>query len=184
MKQGIDMKLHKKLFLLALMTTVLFVCGCGKSNSQDMDLSSNTEGDEQLKQVCIETAVCGIKQEIKRHQQWIEGKVGKEQEQFKQHLSELKGDLEKFQNLKLEDYEIPQKLEVTAWVNSPASENSILYFEGLTRSGPWYHICGIKGDDYSVLEPDTQYLITIYLVYPRYYWHMDSWYVYINEYKE
>lgn len=53
----------------------------------------------------------------------------------------------------------------------------------MTKSGPWYHIYGIKGDDYAVVQPNDKYLMTIYLAYPRYYWNMKSYYVYIDEYK-
>ena len=178
-------KVHILLIISAV--GVLSVFGCNKSSSQ---ISASLQevlikNDKDLKQACITTAMRGIELEIKRHQDWIEQreKGTEDDSELQQHLSKLKGDLEGLKNIELNDYGIPQKLQVKAWVLSPASENSILYVENMTRSGPWYHICGIKGDDYTVIQPNEKYLMTIYLVYPRYYWYMKSYYIYIDEYK-
>lgn len=186
------MSSHVRFFILILV--ILCISGCSKNNLQtsvsfqEVPIIKENPDDKTLKQACIESAICGIGLEIKRHQNWIEQRKEKSEDdgeinEIQKRLSQLKGDLEILENIESDDYEIPQKLQVKAWIRSPASENSILYVEDMTRSGPWYHICGIKGDGYTVLQPEDKYLMTIYLVYPRYYWHMESYYVYIDEYK-
>jgi hypothetical protein len=182
------MSLYNKIIFSILI--VFFITGCSRYNLQSSTLPqevsiSKENPDKALKQACISAAICGIELEIKRHQDWI-GQRKEENEDYSEiqkRLSRLKGDLEKFSNIELEDYEIPRRLQLKAWIRSPASENSILYMESMTRSGPWHHICGIKGDDYTVIQPNKEYLMTVYLVYPRYYWHMESYYIYIGEYK-
>jgi hypothetical protein len=55
----------------------------------------------------------------------------------------------------------------------------------MTKSGPFYHIAGIKGDDYSVLKVGKRYRVEIYLLYKReYFGFIPNYYVYIAEFKE
>ena len=73
--------------------------------------------------------------------------------------------------------ELPEKIEGVSWVGDKPGIDSILYVAGMTKSGPWYHLAGIVGDDYRILQPNTQLHVSIYPVYPRSYWGMDSSYV-------
>jgi hypothetical protein len=51
----------------------------------------------------------------------------------------------------------------------------------MSKSGPWYHLAGIVGDDYSVLQPEVIKQVTYYEVYKRSYWNMVSEYIYVAE---
>ncbi len=183
------------MFLIISAIGILSILGCSTNSPrisalpQEVGIRDEKTNDKDLKQACIKAAIGGIELEIKRHQDWLDQRKEKtsdesEINELQRRLSQLKRDLEGFKNMQLDAYEIPQKLQFKAWVRSPASENSILYLEDMTRSGPWYHLVGIRGDDYTVLQPNGKYLMTIYLVYPRYYWHMKSYYVYIDDYKD
>lgn len=141
---------------------------------------------EYLKKDCIAAAICGIDLEIVKHQKWIDMRKkvdvdDKDLPEIEGRLNRLKADLEKYQKMKLDLYVIPEKRQEIAWIsaNEPLGDNSILYVENMSESGPWYHIVGIKGNNYTVIQPDTKYLMNIYLAYPKYYWTMPSYYVYI-----
>lgn len=145
---------------------------------------------EYLKKDCIAATIRGIESEIVKHQKWIEmRKKGEVNDidllEIEDRLKRLKADLEKYQKMRIDLYELPEKIETKAWIsaNEPLGEDSILYIENMSKSGPWYHLVGIRGNNYNVIQPDTKYLMTIYLVYHRYYWTMPSYYVYIYEYK-
>ena len=69
----------------------------------------------------------------------------------------------------------------TVWVQEKADDNVILYVNGMSRSGPWYHLSGIVGGDYARMKPGVKYAATYYKVYPRAYWHMSSAYVCVAE---
>lgn len=150
------------------------------------NITVNKTDIEYLKKDCIAAAICGIDLEIVKHQKWIDmrkkGEVDdKNLPEIEGRLNRLKADLEKYQKMNLDLYVIPENREVKAWIsaNEPLGDNSILYVENMSMSGPWYHLVGITGNNYSVIQPDTKYLMNIYLVYPKYYWTMPSYYVYV-----
>ena len=74
-------------------------------------------------------------------------------------------------------------LGAPSWVGAAAGENAILYVEGMSKSGPWYHLAGLVGGDYGQLKPGVKYAVSYYKVYPRAYWHMPSAYVCVAEVK-
>lgn len=187
------MHLSTKIFILILL--VFFISGCSSNNNvpplpsdKESVLTGKSPTGKSLKQACVEASICAIELEIKRHQNWIDQREKEaiddgEIDLINGRLDSLNIDLEKLKNTRLDDYEVPAKLQLKAWVREPVYQNSILYIEDMTRSGPWYHIVGIKGDEYSVIKPKNKYLMTIYLVCPRYYWGMPSYYVYIDDYE-
>ncbi|MCD6550294.1 hypothetical protein J7K24_01995 [bacterium] len=135
-----------------------------------------------LKEACLNATIRGIELDIEKHQKWLE--MGTEpREEIESRLNKLRAELEKYKGAQLQDYEIPEKREVIGWVNQPCTENTILQIENMTKSGPFYHIVGIKGEDYTVIKPKTKYRMTIYLVYPRYY-PFSSYYIYIDSWEQ
>jgi len=179
------------IFLIAY---IVFFAGCVEKETTistetptiTSNITLNKTYIEYLKKDCIAAAICGIDLEIVNHQKWIDmhkkGEVdGEDLPEIGGRLNRLKADLEKYQKMKLDHYVIPEKRVEIAWIsaNEPLGDNSILYVENMSMSGPWYHLVGIRGNNYSVIQPDTKYLMNIYLVYPRYYWTMPSYYVYV-----
>lgn len=139
-----------------------------------------------LKKACLEAAVIGIKTEITRYQEWIELRKQNQADSqdlpgLEEGLEALKAGLIKYQSLNPKDYHLPEEIKSEAWVEGLPGANAILHVEGMSRSGPWYHLAGIKGDEYSALKPGIKYKMSFYKVYPRSYFHMESSYVYIAE---
>ena len=126
------------------------------------------ETQDALKTACRNAAIKAIKLEMSRAQ-------------AKNIQDTLEADLEKFQKLSNDDYTLPEKVVETVWVQEKADENAILYVNGMSRSGPWYHLSGIVGGDYARMKPGVKYTATYYKVYPRAYWHMSSAYVCVAE---
>lgn len=53
---------------------------------------------------------------------------------------------------------------------------------GATRSGPFFHLAGIAGDDPGVLEPGRRYQLTLCVVYRReHFGFIGNYYVYVSE---
>lgn len=110
----------------------------------------------------------------------------------------LRGELERIQCLSPEEYPLPQenatekdfgvllpplirRVEVTS---PPRNLGAILEVKGMTRSGPFFHVAGIQGGDFSVFR-DTPYRLTLYLVYRReYFARIPDYYVYIASWEE
>ena len=127
-------------------------------------------------------------------------------EKFRTQAAHLKSELEHFQKMDPFDYPLPsvreiptdgfpeppapgpltppQKKTVAVIVKEPLKEGSILELEGMTRSGPFYHLAGIANGDSSRLLPGHRYEMTIYLVYSRAYFGLiPDGYVYVAEIK-
>lgn len=137
--------------------------------SQGVGKSLNFQDDQEaLKNVCLAATVQAVRLEM--------GRV-----QAKPFLAQLEADLEKYRNMKAADYTLPEKTVETAWVEEKAGDNAVLYVEGMSRSGPWYHLSGIVGGDYGQLKPGVKATVSYYRVYPRKYWHMPSSYVCVEE---
>lgn len=63
-------------------------------------------------------------------------------------------------------------------------EGATLEVEGMTKSGPFYHVAGIAGGDFAQLKPGQGYELTLYLIYRReYVGAFPSYYVYIAQWK-
>lgn len=152
--------------------------------SQTQEVSPVRTKTISLKEACVKAAIRGIELDMERLQKWLEIPKGKLTEgaaprkRIKSRLNQLKVELEKYKSIRLQDYELPDKREVIGWINQPCTENTILQIEGMSRSGPFYHIVGIKGGNYSVIKPQIKYRMAIYLVYPRYY-PFPSYYIYL-----
>jgi hypothetical protein len=165
-----------------------FLMGCAHTPPPDVKPQQPASG-ELLKIACLEAAIEGIKAEISRHQDWIDlRKQGQTDSQdlpdLESKMSLLKADLEKYRSLGPNDYQPSEVIKLKAWVDGRAEANAILHIEEISRSGPWYHLAGVKGDDYNVLKPGIKYMMSFYKVYPTSYFNMVSSYVYLAEFQE
>jgi len=107
-------------------------------------------------------------------------------DKFKNRAASLKGQLETLQKLDPFYYALPpaqapapdvfaeqaaygpvtppQKRTVTLTVKEACKEGSLLEIEGMTKSGPFYHLAG---GDFGRLKPGQKYEATVYLVFKR-----------------
>jgi hypothetical protein len=151
--------------------------------------SLSPEQELQTKQACLAATLNAIKMEMKRYQGWIDlrksGQVRSEDlPRLEASMAELKKELASYQGMSARDYQLPKPVDMTAWLRGKAKDNAILNFSGLTKSGPWYHLAGVTGGDYSAMKPDVKYNISFYPVYKREYGFMRSFYIYISDISE
>jgi len=136
-----------------------------------------------LKKQCLQATITAINLEIDRHQRWIDYRNQqadkKDLPELQACLAALKADLAKYLAMDVEEYVLPEKNVVTAWTGDKPSPDSVLYVENMSKSGPWYHLAGVAGSDYSILRPNAKYNLSFYSVYPRSYWGMNSSYIFI-----
>ena len=178
---------YKKIIIGILVTGIVVVAGLwiNQTYSQTQEVPSVATETRSLKEACINATIRGIELDIRVHQKWLEipeeelTEGAESREKIRSRLNQLKVELEKYKNIQLQNYELPEKREVIGWVNQPCTEDTILQIEDISRSGPFYHVMGIMGEDYSVIEPQIRYGMTIYLVYPRYY-PFPSYYICID----
>ncbi len=72
---------------------------------------------------------------------------------FERRIEELKFDFARFAAMSADEYTLPGRNQVTVSPTRPCGPGDILEVDGMTRSGPFYHIVGIQGDDFSALKP-------------------------------
>lgn len=198
------MQRESKLFVSFFTVCFLIFFNCSSRSSsyilsptKDIILSP-TENMDELKGKCIDAAIRGILLDRQKFINWIknydqanvtEGAVSLEE--MHNQLARLEEDLNKYKNINPDSYQLPEKKILVAWIAyDEAGENTQIHFEHQTRSGPFYHITGINGDNYNIIttnsdlgEPKNKYVMTIYLVYPRYY-PLPNYYVYIDSLKK
>jgi hypothetical protein len=127
-------------------------------------------------------------------------------ERFRKQLAELRGHLQAFTQMGPAGYPAPtaaapapeELLEQAAWgpvlparrqvvrvrLEEECKEGTLLNVEGMTRSGPFYHVAGIAGEARARLKPGSRRDVTLYLVYKRdYVGRIPNHYVYIAEVK-
>jgi hypothetical protein len=122
---------------------------------------------------------------------------------FRKKLAELEDQKAEFTGMRAEDYPQPSGAEsvgvsilkdpapygpvlppvlrdVTASVDGKAADGTLLAVNGASKSGPFYHLAGIAGDDYSILQPGMNRRLTLCLVYRREYFGLIAdYYVYV-----
>jgi hypothetical protein len=128
-------------------------------------------------------------------------------ERFRQRIAALEAERAKLGRMKPEEYPEPLRpqadggsilepdggfgvvlppvlREVTATIDQPAADGALLSVNGTSRSGPFYHLAGIKGGDYGVLKRAKQYRLTLCLVYRReYFGFIGDYYVFVADVK-
>lgn len=101
---------------------------------------------------------------------------------FENRIDELLDEYEKYKRVRPADYQLPEKKTVKVKVTHAYQQGSLLELKGMSRSGPFYHVAGIRGGNYKLLIPNKTYHTTIYPVYSRNY-PFPNYYVYIEDFK-
>ncbi len=136
-----------------------------------------------------QATMSAIEMEIERFEQRL--KAAKEGPGDPQNIADFEKRIEKLntdrERLKKNcsatfGYSLPEEKTVRVKVTHPYAQGSLLEVVDMTRSGPFYYVAGIKGDDYKSLKPNETYRVWIDPVYPRDY-PFPSYYVYIEDFK-
>ena len=154
------------------------------------------EGDLTLRKDLRDAAIWAVKAEIQRYQE-------SEHPDKDAKISALRETLARLQNMPPEDYPLPSEehplgapptnfgvllppeIREVDVVSPPQRPGDLLEVVGMTRSGPFYHVAGIRGRDFSVFAPSSQYRLKLYLVYRReYFLGIPNYYVYIASWEE
>ncbi|MCX8123504.1 MAG: hypothetical protein N3F66_04995 [Spirochaetes bacterium] len=165
-----------------------------------------------IKSGCLRATINAITFELKNYQ--AKCKVAKQAgdikttEKMKKRIAQCNDDLKRFTSMSADNYLLPdistntekQKLfeldktfgplmppvkkEVTITFKEKCREGALLEIDGITRSGPFYHVAGIVNNSYDNLEVGRHYKLIIYLVYKKeYFGFIPNYYVYISHYE-
>jgi len=130
-----------------------------------------------LKKECLAAARKAIESEIKRHENWLkqrtDGSVKDDKApEIRARLQMLYADRDHYDKITIQDYTLPKRIQVRAKL---ANKRRVLHLKKQSRSGPWYNVIG----SHEPIEVERMYDMTLYLVYPRWYFKMNSHYVYV-----
>jgi hypothetical protein len=74
-----------------------------------------------------------------------------------------------------------EPLAAVVTVAAPYGDGSLLEVEGTSKSGPFFHLAGIRGGDPGTLVKGKYHKVTLYLVYRReYFGFISDYYVYVT----
>jgi hypothetical protein len=144
---------------------------------------------DDLKRGCLQATIRAIDLEIVRNQGWIDQRKqapakADDLPGLEADLQALRVELLKYRAMDPADYPLPEPEVRKVWLaDATPGVGSFFHYKELSRSGPWYHLAGIAGGDFSVLKADTEFQATFYRVHSRNYFQMPSSYVYLAEYK-
>ena len=144
---------------------------------------SRTEAEEKLalQQGCLEAAKKGIAAEVVLAEAHLEGAKAREDAEatarIEGRLKKLREDATRYEKMKPEEYVPPEPVKVRAKLTD--SKDGLLNLEQQMRIGPWYHVAGSRGE----MWKDVMYEMTLYRVYRKEYFDMESWWVYVSEHK-
>jgi len=181
----------------------LFAMSIGMFAQQPAATGDSSQQLEQ-KKLCLAATITAINLEIVNYQRWIDQRKQKdtqnELDELQKSMELLNVDFKKYQAMDAKDYILPdgktanddffshtftpQKICTAGWVDGKADKNTILNVDGMSKSGPWFHLAGIVGNDYSILQPNTHYQLVFYTVYKRAYFNMSSAYVCVVKIKK
>ncbi|MCS7241974.1 MAG: hypothetical protein N2205_01530 [Candidatus Caldatribacterium sp.] len=146
-----------------------------------------------LVQDLIRATIFALESEIKRYTERDDGGqkekvvlLSKELERFKSMSpAEYRLSGEEVVNLKKFGVLMPPQLQEVEVLAPPQKLGDILEVVGMTRSGPFYHVAGIRGGTFSHFLPSRRYRMTLYLVFRReYFAFIPNYYVYIADWEE
>jgi len=148
-------------------------------------VNQKTDTNLLLKKACLKATLSAIEMEIKRFEQKLKTAMEEPGDPvnaplFKSHIRELRAEHEMCNGTSPSEYELPEKKKIKVKTTNQYKQGSLLELKGMSRSGPFYHVAGIRGDDYKSLKPGETYRLTIYPVYPRDY-PFSGYYVYVKD---
>lgn len=170
-----------------------------------------SEGETALRRGLLAATVRAVESEIRACEgrlKTAQGGVGPAEnvERFGKQLEDLRAQLATFREMKPADYPLqaaaepdaeaalpavgggplapPRRVVVTVRLEEPCKEGTMLPVDGLTKSGPFYHVSGMSAAARARLQPGKRQELTLYLVYRRAYLaHIPNHYVYVAEVK-
>lgn len=147
-------------------------------------LNQGSDAPEELKKAALSATITAIELEMNRYQRWIDVRKGQGDQAGEAAMQaawdELKIELDMYKAMDWKDYPMPRKVETVVWTEGQAGIDTIVYVEGMSRSGPWYHLAGIMGDDFAALKPGVKVPAALYAVHKRTYGSMHSAYVFLD----
>ncbi|PMP67895.1 MAG: hypothetical protein C0189_02345 [Caldisericum exile] len=168
------MGVMEKIILTLILSVFVVALGCTKPKGNYT---------EKLKEGCVEATITGIKLDIGRLENYLVLPDLQNKAQVEAHLSKLYEDLKKYQNMRIEEYALPQPLHIRGYINEPYVVNTIIYLEKQSMSGPFYHAVKVMDDRGAEIKPKEIYEFTIYPLYRRYY-PFEDWYVLIESFEK
>ena len=155
-------------------------------------------------QVCLNATIRAIQMEISKYNTWLQTANGSNKQMYQKALEYLQDELKKYQSMKPEDYKVgsafhyipgvtigsygrgdlskPNPIELKeAW--SRGSLPGIIDYKGMSRSGPFYIVVGVKGGDFSAIKPGVHYRMKLVPIMPESY-PFTSYYVCVESFEE
>jgi hypothetical protein len=158
-----------------------------------------------LRRGCLEATRRAVELERRRDEERLRAARGglgpaENVRRFEERLARLGAERDRFAAMNAADYPLPsgraepallasgapgplappRKQVLSIVAAEGAGEGGLLETEGQTRSGPFFHLAGIRGGDWRVLRPGRRYELDVYLVYRRdYAGFIQDHYVYV-----
>ena len=166
--------------------------------------AGNPGGSMDWNQICLNATIKAIKMEISKYNTWLQTANDSNKESYQNAIEYLQEELKKYESMKPEDYKVgsafhyipgitigsygrrhlpkPDPVELKeAW--SRGNLPGIIDYKGMSRSGPFYIVVGVKGGDFSAIKPGIHYRMKLVPIMPESY-PFPSNYVCVESFEE
>ena len=155
-------------------------------------------------EVCLNATIKALEMETEKYNSWLKTANGGNKEMYQKALNYLQDELQKYKSMKPDEYKVgsayryipgvtigvygrgnlpplkPIELD-EAWIRGGLP--GIIDYKGMSRSGPFYIVVGVKGGDLKALKPGPHYKMKLQPIMPESY-PFPSFYVCIESYEE
>lgn len=183
----------------------------GERSSQQKEIAAPVRTESRLASVLkdeLSSLGLTVRSELKKAMIFaIESEIARYRQRGDQaRIAELTEQLKKFQSMPDGDFPLPpeepepsgqslltpsgpilppQVAEAQVVVTGALKPGTILEVSGMTKSGPFYHLAGSRGDIFNRLKPGRKYAVLLCLIYKReYFGQIPNYYVYLAGTKE
>ena len=165
--------------------------------------------DAVLKRECVKATLFAIQSELNRYETKLKAAHDNKQNDdivlsLKKKIKDCQLQFQKFSTMNYDDYVLksndsnqlqypgvfgpvmpPIVKQVTVTFTEECKQGSTLYIDGITKSGPFYHVAGVINDEYKKFKPGKRYKLKIYLVYKKEYFDfIHNYYVFVSHYEK
>lgn len=183
----------------------------GKANLQRQETAATVRTESRLFPVLKEelnSLGLAVRSELKKAMIFaIESEIARYRQRGDQvKIAELNEQLKKFQSMPDSEFPLPpeepessgqslltpsgpilppQVVEAQVFASGELKPGAVLEVAGMTKSGPFYHLAGSRGDILNRLKPGQKYAVILCLLYKREYFGLiPNYYVYLAGIKE
>ena len=189
--------------MLAGAAVVLAACAAGEPSTPASAAAPTPDATAAWQSECLQATIRALEMERERYAGWLQQASGDQAAAYRRVLADIDAALAKYRHLAPEGFRIadayrriadilegryaqgipeqPQPVVLDdAWVEDDLPGQ--IFYAGMSRSGPFYTVVGVRGGDLAALKPGVHYRVVLHPLMPATY-PFPSFYVCVEQWE-